>query len=123
MSTFGKILSATIESKGVTQKWLARSANTSPANINRYIKGVNDPEILDILPRLANVLNVSTDYLLGVTSDPTVHDLSIDEQIFLSCYHKASTDDKETLLVLLRKYMTPAERDALQSLDQDSMAG
>ncbi len=97
--------------KGVTQAFVAASAQTSEANISRYKSGKNHPDVLDILPRIAKTLGVSTDYLLGLTDIYSqAENLTLDEQILISCFRKASNDDTEVLWSLLKKYMSPNER-------------
>ena len=45
--------------------------NVTKLQIHRYETGVTDPPS-DKLKRLAELFRVSTDYLLGLTDDPTV---------------------------------------------------
>lgn len=119
-SIFSQRLKSAIRIKGVTQVYVAKSAKTSEATISRYANDQNHPDILDILPRIAASLSVSTDYLLGLTD---IHlqkaALSPDEQILLSCFRKASNDDMDVLWSLLKKYMTPNERGFFTQLEQE----
>lgn len=54
------------EEKGLTQKKLASLLNYSYTAIANYESGRNQPKISDLI-RLADILNVSVDYLLGVS--------------------------------------------------------
>lgn len=54
--------------KSLTQIELAKLFNTSHATINRYEKGVNEPDS-ETINKFADYFNVSTDYLLGRTDD------------------------------------------------------
>jgi len=53
--------------KGLTQIELAKIFSTSHATINRYEKGVNEPDSKTIT-KFADFFNVSTDYLLDRTN-------------------------------------------------------
>lgn len=123
-SVFSQRLKSAIHGKGVTQAYVAASAQTSEANVSRYANDQNHPDILDILPRIATSLGVSTDYLLGLTDIYIQKNtLSPDEQILISCYRKASNDDTEVLWSLLKKYMTTSERGFFTPLEQNDKIG
>lgn len=51
---------------GWTQAELANKLNISQQAVSKYEKGERDPDI-DVLLRIANIFNVSTDYLLGLS--------------------------------------------------------
>lgn len=53
----------------MNQKELATKINVSPSTIGMYEQGRRAPDS-NVLVRLANVLNCSTDYLLGRVKDP-----------------------------------------------------
>ena len=53
-----------------TQTALARAAELAPPSISRFESGVNQPTA-STLGRIARALDVSTDYLTGLTDDPT----------------------------------------------------
>lgn len=119
MSTFSDRLKSSIEMRGVTQKWLADSANTTEATISRYVKEVNNPAILEILTEIATALNVSSDYLLGLTNLPySKESISPEEKILLSCFSRASEDDRRVLWALLDKYLAANEKDYLSQSKQ-----
>lgn len=58
--------------KGLTQKQLAEILNVTDATVNRYEKGIRKPDP-EMLKAIADVLNVSIDYLLGKTDVPNIH--------------------------------------------------
>ena len=121
MSMFSQRLKETIISRGVSQKWVADRANTTEATISRYIKEVNSPAILVILSDIAKALNVSTDYLLGITNIPTTKgSLTQEEKILLTCFPHMTESDRYVLWALLDKYMTAQQK---QSLSETSMNG
>ena len=89
-TTFSNRLSEAIEARGVTQKWLAEKSFTTEATISRYVKQVNNPAVLTILADIARALEVSSDFLIGLTNIPdekdTRHGLA---SIFMTNVYKA----------------------------------
>lgn len=79
------------EQHGWSQRELARRCGVSDAQINKYESGQTDPSST-YLKLIAEQLNVSTDYLLGVTDDPQGHygdgQLSDDEHAMLQIYRR-----------------------------------
>lgn len=65
---FGDRLKALRENQGLTQNDLAIRLNTSRNTITAYENNTNEPN-LTILVELADIFNVSTDYLLGRTDE------------------------------------------------------
>jgi transcriptional regulator with XRE-family HTH domain len=63
--------------RGLTQKALAELVGISPPAINRFEKGIKVPSI-DTLAKLAKILGVSTDFLLGSGADD---DIFVDEEV------------------------------------------
>ncbi len=61
---FGDRLRKLRKEKKLTQVELGKLLKTSHATINRYENNIHQPD-LDTLNKLANIFNVSTDYLLG----------------------------------------------------------
>lgn len=64
---FQKRLIQCRKTKGWTQAELARLLNMKRSTYAKYETGENEPNITTLI-RLANLFNVSTDYLIGVTS-------------------------------------------------------
>jgi transcriptional regulator with XRE-family HTH domain len=60
------------ERRGLSRHELARLCGFQPMQIYRYEAGENDPST-ENLSKLAQVLEVSADYLLGITDDPQGH--------------------------------------------------
>lgn len=58
----------TLKKNGYSQKEIAKKMSISPSAINAWVKGTRKPDI-DKLITIANILNVSTDYLLGLSDD------------------------------------------------------
>lgn len=117
---FAANLKKAIEERGVNQKWLADMAMTTEATISRYINGVNKSPDADILVSIAKALNVSVDYLLGVSDVPNYRDdISPEERLLLKAFGRASERDVSIIWQILEGYLNPAERDYLQQLNQD----
>ena len=111
MVSFADRLLETIEYRGVSQKWLADTANTTEATISRYVHSKASPSILVILRDIAVALNVSADYLIGVTNMPQSKEkLGAEEKVIASVWSKVSDDDKKVFFALLDKYLTKKEK-------------
>lgn len=55
---------------GISQEQLGSLVQISQKQVSRYESGLNDPTG-DMIIALAQALNTSADYLLGLTDDPT----------------------------------------------------
>ena len=115
-SVFAQRFKHVITIKGITQKWVAITAHTTEATISRYLNEKHRPPVLETIPKIAQALDVSTDYLLGLSdvynNKPL---LNIDEQTLVSSFRKASDDDVDVIWAILKKYMTVAEREAINA--------
>ncbi len=124
MSDFAKTLKETIESRNISQKWLADAADTKEATISRYVTGVNKSPNVDILINIAKALNVSTDFLLGLTDVPNFSsDVSKEERILLSAFRKASDRDVAVIWQLLDPYLSSKEKETLSHLENEQKIG
>ena len=120
MIDFGKNLKRIIEQRGVNQKWLADHAQTTEATISRYIKGVNKSPDVEILVNMAKALDVTVDYLLGVSDIPKFEsDTTAEQRILLGAFSRASERDASIIWQILDAYLSPAEKDYLQQFNQD----
>ncbi|NOW85584.1 transcriptional regulator with XRE-family HTH domain [Clostridium beijerinckii] len=66
MKTIGDKIQARLEKLNINQKELADRVNVTEATISRYLSGARNPRG-EILSKIATVLGVTTDYLLGNT--------------------------------------------------------
>ncbi len=114
MSVFSERLNEAARIRGVNQAWIAAETNTSSANISRYFTGQQSPLALEIVAKIAKVLNVTTDFLLGVSDSPysqtTVGQI---DSMLVSCYARATASDKKVLWALLSKYAFDSETELL----------
>ena len=108
--SFSYTLRELLSSRGISQKWLSTEAKTTEATISRYLAGKNQPEI-NIVANIAQALNVSMDYLCGL-SDSSVPKEQLGEEILLliRAYKRADDRDKRTIFMILERYMTPDEK-------------
>lgn len=85
-------LRALRERRGWSQRELARRCEIGESAIGKYESGLSDPSS-SILKRIAGVLGVSADYLLGLTDDPNGHlgddQLNDEEQAMVDAYRRA----------------------------------
>lgn len=59
-----------MDRRRITGRELAAGAGTTEATVSRYLSGARSPENFEILARTAEFLDVSADYLLGLTNNP-----------------------------------------------------
>ena len=102
---FSLRLKEAMERKGVNGRQLAEETAATEATVSRYLSGARNPENFEILASIARFLEVSTDYLLGLTNNP-YRKGSLPEEVkeLLSRYLRASDSDKKVLWTLLDKY-------------------
>lgn len=86
------------EGKSLNQAKLAEKSGVTPAAISQIEKGSRTPTI-PVLQRIASVLNVSIDYLLGKTDKSELDDLLHDQEVrtFFRGFQSLDPDDKETI--------------------------
>ncbi len=99
MNTFGKKLKACREAKGFSQAKLAKNVGLHHSIIGRYERDEAKPTI-DVVKRLANILDTTVGYLLGETED---RDLLKDPAMLrrLNEIEKMDKEDKSHLLHVL----------------------
>ena len=115
-STFSNILRNLLKTRGISQKWLADAATTTEATISRYAAGQNQPE-LEILIQIAKALNVSVDYLCGMTDSPLPKEsLGFTMNLLMHCYNRSDAHDKKTIWTLLERYMSAEEKEQLDKI-------
>ncbi|MEM3812083.1 MAG: helix-turn-helix transcriptional regulator [Candidatus Micrarchaeaceae archaeon] len=90
-------LSFLLKSRKVSQRKLAIAINKDPSAISRYLSGKYLP-MADVVMDIANFFNVSVDYLLGKTDDPsTSKDRQILNKLLTDSDTKMSDESKEIL--------------------------
>lgn len=89
------------EQRNIMQKELALKLNKTRACISSWETNKTEPDLQSLI-NLADILEVSTDYLLGRSNDvgviQTNANLAQDQQELLSLYNQMSFQDKNQLL-------------------------
>lgn len=95
---FRKRLKELLEEKQISQKELANAIQTTEVSISRYMSGDRQPKIY-IVQKIAEYLNISSDYLLGITdshtqqkNDDVLYATNINKD-----YTKLSKDEQESI--------------------------
>lgn len=81
---------------GISSKQLAVSANLSEAALSRYLNRLRKPTVDNIIS-LASALEVSTDWLLGLSE-------TLCDKKLVHAYSNASDDDRRVVWAVLDKY-------------------
>jgi len=98
MTTIERIL-ALLQQRGVTQYRLSKDLGISESVISSWKRNVQKPST-DIVVKIAEYLNVTTDYLLGVKENPetsaaTGREHSKDETDLVSTYRQLTPNSKQ----------------------------
>lgn len=86
MEEIGKRIKACREEKGIKQQVLASKAKMDVASLSRYENGKQTPN-LESFVSIAQVLNVSTDYLLFGNEKKTISSEERDDDVYFSSKH------------------------------------
>lgn len=106
---FGRKVRKIMKQRGITQSWLAEKAETTEATLSRYLNGSRKPQA-DIAAAIAETLEISLDYLLGITGNPApIRTLSTEESVVLSAFRRANARDRKIILGVLEDHMTADE--------------
>jgi transcriptional regulator with XRE-family HTH domain len=109
--TFPERLDQICTERGISQKWIAEHADVTEASVSRWIGQNSYPAVVDAIKRLAVDLNVTADYLIGLTDIPTPsQSLSSDTILLIRCYDRMNAEDKFVLWALLDRYIAPIDR-------------
>jgi transcriptional regulator with XRE-family HTH domain len=88
MSTFSARLKTIRESQGLTQSELSKRAGLGDQQVYRYENEVTKPNVADVTA-IARQLDVSMDYLVGLTDTPKRIVLSLEEIELLDAWRRA----------------------------------
>lgn len=75
---FAKRLRETRMERGYTQQYVADNLNIALRSYQKYEQGVREPSF-DILVQIADLFDISTDYLLGRDNFMKAHEVFADE--------------------------------------------
>lgn len=98
MSDFAKNLKKYRKKKNLSQEKLGKSLNYGSTAIANYESGRNEPSF-DSLIKLAEILDITIDELLGVK-------LKSEEKQLLSAFKKLNNEKKKTILDLIHTLQT-----------------
>jgi transcriptional regulator with XRE-family HTH domain len=99
------------EQLGISQQSMAESLKTSQNQIYRYEKGTNSPTAQVIID-IARILEVSTDWLLGISDIEPIKDesdLHPDERKMLALYRSIPPQKRERLLKVVSDSVSLAQ--------------
>ena len=108
MTLFGDRLLDAMHMRDMTAADLSRKANVSEANISRYLSGVSEPTMKNLLI-LAQALNVSSDWLSGNENDKIV--VQVGEQDLLRIYNALSMSGKDKVLEYAEMLLAKERKD------------
>lgn len=100
---FIKNLSNLLEEEGITQRELAEKIGVTEVTISRYLSGERNPRI-EIVSKIANFFNVTTDYLLGLSDEKENSSTETEDKrliAFRQGYDELEDADKDILLATL----------------------
>lgn len=102
---FGARLKEAMSERGLTGRELAAKAGTTEATVSRYAGGERHPDGFAVLAGLARALNVSSDYLLGLTNNPFAKgSLPAEVKNLLAGWLRADEGDRAVIRAVLAKY-------------------
>lgn len=108
-----EILRELLAEKGESQKWLADQIGVTEATISRTLNGINMPGA-DLLLKMGEALNVSCDYLLGRTPDPSTRtEKENQEYVIGRAFMRCDSRDRRLVLTILEEYLTGPESDLI----------
>lgn len=97
-NAFGKRLTTAREAKNLTKQKLGEVVGVHHSQIGRYEKGEASPAA-EVLKKMANALNVSTDYLMnGTTADLAAE--NINDKTLINQFNRISelTEENKTVV-------------------------
>lgn len=106
--TFGQCLKQLMEDRDITQRQISKDLNIAVSTLNGYVNDYREPDF-QTLTMFARYFQVSTDYLLGMstTSRSSALSLDHDSQRLIYCFQLLSPELRSLLLdqaKLLLKY-------------------
>lgn len=108
------ILKQIMQERGISQKWLADHTGVKEPTISRTLSGGSIPGS-DLLLKMGEALNVSCDYLLGRTADPSINSNQQDTEYMIGkAFMRCGDRDRKIILAVLGQYL-PAAWEEMQS--------
>ena len=107
---FAQRLRTLMQDKRLSQVQLAKIAKCSEATISRYLSEVTYLPTITVLLNLSKGLDVSIDWLMGMTTIPAPR--KSEEEfgyVLYQCYGRATDRDKLLVGTILNEYLTDDE--------------
>ena len=99
--TFGERLIERRGEKGFNQKEFASALGITPTRLNYWEKNKREPDV-EMLKKIASILEVSTDELIGLPCEPQSSEKLDEELAEMSIkFRKASANKKKLALLIL----------------------
>lgn len=98
---FGDRLKDILDDKEITQKEFASSLNIAPTTLNGYITNKRQPN-LELVKKIAEVLDISTDYLLDYECGNIT--LNSQEVTMINLLRKMNKEERNAILNLLKTF-------------------
>lgn len=115
---FGEKIKKLRNEKNWTQEYVAKRLNISAPALSRYESGACEPKDLAMISQFAQLYNVSTDYLLGLSEEKTSSENKNIEQpndewlyAFNNGYNDLDDADKEVLKATFDAYLKARKGD------------
>ncbi len=97
--------------RGITQAWLAEKTDITEATISRYLTGVHSPKI-EYIAKMAGAMNVSVDYLLGLSASSIPNEPPSPEvRTLLAAYDRADAHTKKMVWMQLDLFLSDEEKE------------
>ena len=98
----GSVIKKLRQQKQMTQEELAEMLKVSVQTVSRWENGINYPDLV-VLPEIAGLFHVTTDYLLGVKGEPKMAKLLTTRETF----QVNSKAEAETMVMNFQKEAFP----------------
>ena len=119
INDFGRKVKKIMKHRGITQSWLAQKTGATEATLSRYLSNSRKPHA-DIAAEIAEALDVSLDYLFGISGFPTpIKTLSTEDSLMLMAFGRASSRDRKIIFGVLEDHMTSEELENYKNLKKD----
>lgn len=100
-----------MQKKGIKQADLAEMTGIPTATISRYMTGVHSPKV-EYVAKLAAAMQVSVDYLLGLSMQSVLETPPTpEERILVDAYRRADDHTKKMVMMQLELCMTDSEKE------------
>jgi transcriptional regulator with XRE-family HTH domain len=110
---FGEKIKYLRNEKQWTQEYVAKKLNISAPALSRYESGACEPKDLDMISQFAQLYNVTTDYLLGLSDERITTITNVDEEYinFYEGYKDLDDAHKDILRATLKAFVDAKKGD------------